>query len=514
MTVPSSGQLSLGKIRQELESQIPSPVRTYPFPFEEGQVPTESEKQQDGYFVCDIEFPSSTPSDGLIFETGGAGIGHWIGFKGGLLKARVGDGGVNTNSSTFDAAIGTTSSYPIDGETHNLIWAWQINPGRIRVFIDGILKIDEFTSSNGPLANNKFAGSNFGNYLISANFVTSGDPTNAFPANSASNLRYYTGNLNIDQFLVYGNGPFTTNSTSLQDAELGNISSLNTNSTSIPDGNTPHKMSEWYNYDHNASTQQTPQINDYFLSLDGINDNLANLNHIGSLSNGGPYPNLSNTDMTISFWFRNNLSTKQSMYFLVSMPSSKTWFDRPVIRIHYMANLNRFAFEVAETTSNRVRKEAVLHNQSGITGISNSSTGWTSSQRGNTNTDGFTLVTWVYFASGDAKLYWNDSEFTSFVNVTTSGFSSNIMNDDLQTTIGSHLGSNGYVGGDIDEMKFYSRALSSQEIASLWNSGSIINATGAGVTNNLITEFSMENNETDSAIAFNMTNNGGSFLTY
>jgi hypothetical protein len=510
MAVPSSGELTLGKIRQELEYSPPSPVRTYSFPSQEIQVPTESEKNLDGYFVCDIEFPSSTPSDGLIFETGGGGDGHWIGFRGGLLKARAGDGGVNSNTSTFNAAIGTTNSYPTDGQIHTLLWAWEINPGRIRVFIDGELKIDEFTTNNGPLSNNQMAGTNVGNYLANASNVTVGDTTISYSPSTASELSYYTGIPNINNFKSYSSGPFTTNSTSLQDAELGNISPLNTNSTSIPDGNSPHKISEWYGYDHDAQTPPTNNIS--FLRLDGVNDNISN-NHVGT----DVYPNLSNTDLTISFWYRANLQSKQNMYFLVSLLASDSWLSRPLIRMHYAANLNRLNFEVAQDSNNRARTEAVLHDDTSTTGISNFSTGWVSSQRGNTNSDGFTMITWTYDASNASlQLYWNDTPLSSgaFVNTTSTGFSSNIMNNDIFSVIGSTPVNNNNTGGDLDAIKFYNRKLSSSEISNLWNGGTIVDATTAGVTNNLTTEFNFEGNVSDSANAFNMNNNGGSILNY
>lgn len=50
-----------------------------------------------------------------------------------------------------------------------------------------------------------------------------------------------------------GNSNATT-STSLRLASDGDIDTINQSSASFPDGSTPHSMSEWYSYDHSASS--------------------------------------------------------------------------------------------------------------------------------------------------------------------------------------------------------------------------------------------------------------------
>lgn len=48
----------------------------------------------------------------------------------------------------------------------------------------------------------------------------------------------------------YLNGPYTSNETSLNDLESGVYDTLNTNSSSMPNGSIPNSMSEWYDYVH------------------------------------------------------------------------------------------------------------------------------------------------------------------------------------------------------------------------------------------------------------------------
>ncbi len=52
----------------------------------------------------------------------------------------------------------------------------------------------------------------------------------------------------------YGNGPWTTNTTTLKNCNLFVYDSRNTNSDDYPNSSEPHKMTEWYSYHHNATS--------------------------------------------------------------------------------------------------------------------------------------------------------------------------------------------------------------------------------------------------------------------
>ena len=54
----------------------------------------------------------------------------------------------------------------------------------------------------------------------------------------------------------YDNGPDTSNATSLKDASDGSIDTINTENDSAdrPDGSAPHSMSEFYSYNHDATS--------------------------------------------------------------------------------------------------------------------------------------------------------------------------------------------------------------------------------------------------------------------
>ena len=51
----------------------------------------------------------------------------------------------------------------------------------------------------------------------------------------------------------YGNGPYTTNATSLKNCNTWVYDSKNNYSDYFPNSTAPHQMSEWYRYHHNAS---------------------------------------------------------------------------------------------------------------------------------------------------------------------------------------------------------------------------------------------------------------------
>lgn len=61
--------------------------------------------------------------------------------------------------------------------------------------------------------------------------------------------------------LKVSNSPF-----SIRQAELGNYDTININSASKPDGNSPHSFSEWYEYNHNPIVIEPDTWTD-FISL-------------------------------------------------------------------------------------------------------------------------------------------------------------------------------------------------------------------------------------------------------
>ena len=71
---------------------------------------------------------------------------------------------------------------------------------------------------------------------------------------------------------------------SLKNMSTGVTETLNTSSASIPDGIAPHKMSEWYGYDHNTSTATAPTVG---TGLCSWNSTSNKIDAFGSVSSDG-----------------------------------------------------------------------------------------------------------------------------------------------------------------------------------------------------------------------------------
>ena len=56
----------------------------------------------------------------------------------------------------------------------------------------------------------------------------------------------------------YDNGPYITNPSNLRDCADGTVDTINTNNDigNRPNGSAPHSMDEWYNYNHDATSDK------------------------------------------------------------------------------------------------------------------------------------------------------------------------------------------------------------------------------------------------------------------
>lgn len=258
--------------------------------------------------------------------------------------------------------------------------------------------------------------------------------------------------------------------TNLRGLENGDFGAINTNNAAAdrPNGSPPHSLSEWYSYDHNATP---PYSNDYYYSGDGVNDYATGL--------WGGYQALVNNDWSISCWIRNNESTKINMtlWDFNSNTTINNGSNANRVFLQYVGSFNRLQARVRSNSANFDRSWA-LHDNSSATGVSNSSTGWTSSQRGNVNSDNFCHLVVTYDASQSTgasafKVYWNGTELTTqaaATNGTRTNFNSGRMM--LGAAINNTTGT-GNANVDIDEWALYKDILTSSEVSTLYNSGTI-----------------------------------------
>lgn len=254
--------------------------------------------------------------------------------------------------------------------------------------------------------------------------------------------------------------------TSLARLSEGNPVPLNEDNATAnkPDGNQPHAMSEFFSYDHYA--------NSHYYTNDGVNDYIK-----GTWSG---YTTLHNVDWSVSFWVRQNQSTGASQQFWDWNANSTLNSGNTTNRIflQYNNNLNRFVLRVRTNATNFDRQWG-LHDNNGATGTgTNSGVKWTSSNRGNVNSDGFCHIAVTYDASQTTgtnafKIYWNGSELTNQATA-NNGTRTSATFASLSIGAAQHNTTSGVANVDIDEWAFYKDILTSSEVSTLYNSGTIV----------------------------------------
>lgn len=290
----------------------------------------------------------------------------------------------------------------------------------------------------------------------------------------------------------------TNNGLSLSGLEGGIYGAINTNSTSYPDGNQPNEMSEWYSYDH------TLNVNTKYIRFDrGDALKKTGFSSIMDLS--------SSQDFTISMWVRQDATAaaQQNQILIDMCTSTSSTNDR--FFIQYDKNGNRFVVRMRTNSTNFTLNYEIEANNSSMGLGTSASTLWSSTNRGNVNSDGFCLLTVVYDASQSTPanaftFYWNATEVTSSsgagagarttraVNFVTLGNN----NHNPTTTAG------GFVGA-MDEVKIFTSALSAANVSTLYNSGVIANSSVTYSTG-LLTEFEFEGSVADSAGILSVVN--------
>lgn len=177
------------------------------------------DKTQNIAFECYVRLPKSPAPWSVLWEDGGAGVGAALYItSSGQMVLRAGSGSPSVQASTADTAILTT---PVgaDGKVHRIAWDIRINPGRVRLWIDGVQIGEAHTTGGGPLSGSVYAGSDWGGYLR----PSTGDGSFAGVASggawwsdraSASSLRVWADRLHVlpltvDPVTAIPNGTFS-----------------------------------------------------------------------------------------------------------------------------------------------------------------------------------------------------------------------------------------------------------------------------------------------------------------
>jgi hypothetical protein len=206
----------------------------------------------------------------------------------------------------------------------------------------------------------------------------------------------------------------------------------------------------------------------YYMN-DGVNDYIS-----GAWSRSY---DLTNNDWSMVCWVKTDQSTKANGVFWSFGASTPTSANR--VYLQYNSTFNRLVANLRTNSQNFIRAFA-LHDNSGVTGITNSGTGWVTSQRGNTNSEGWTMLTVTYDASQTTptaafKIYWNASELTVQAAASNQGRTAFTPGTMTLMDLSDSLPTSNNAEFSIDEWKYFETILSSTNVSTLYNSGTIRN---------------------------------------
>lgn len=298
---------------------------------------------------------------------------------------------------------------------------------------------------------------------------------------------------------------------SLASSSTGVYATINTANAAAnrPDGLGNHAISEWFGYDHSLSSS-TPS--EYYWLGDGSNDTIKFTGHSSALFQ-------LNDDFSYSGWFRID-ETFNDTQFLGTF-SKATPSGNDIIMVMYQKTSARLMLRFRKGGGGNFHQRfwsLYSANNTSISGVN--SNGWYSSNRGNANSEGFVHLAFTRDNSDTTytgmNCYWNGQKLPEHIQFN----SRSLANFDIASmAIGDSISAatnNALVfKGGIDAVSVYDKELTQAEVTSLYNSGTPITCADAGVTSNLLAEYRLENNTTNSSGTFpSLTNTGGTFTAY
>jgi hypothetical protein len=256
---------------------------------------------------------------------------------------------------------------------------------------------------------------------------------------------------------------------------------INTASSPYPDNVQPHQYSEWYSYDHSATSNA--KYWSFASSGQGLTFNRTGGNTLSTAN-----------DICISFWIRPEWSATDVNAMLYEINNSPTATTNRLFLL-YDYGLNRLVARLRTNGTNSRGTHWNLNSNSSQTGLTSGN--WHSGNRGNVNSDGFAHIVITFDSSastGQAAFdcYWNGSKLPNkLTNLTSTIFNYS------PSYIGINRPPSGT--GSAREAKydnvafFFNKMLSSTEITNLYNSGTSLTPADVGEDDNVALIFDAEN---------------------
>jgi|21_taG_2_1085346.scaffolds.fasta_scaffold22262_2 hypothetical protein len=295
-----------------------------------------------------------------------------------------------------------------------------------------------------------------------------------------------SGEIKISDILTEAGLSATLDDTSLGALEAGSVFTINTAnpSTDYPDGSAPASISEWYGYDHNASTgNQNLAYWQFSNSGEGLRFDRAS----GTSFTTG-------SDICISFWIRPEWASTDTNALMFEMsPNTTSTNDR--FFLLYDFGLNRF---VARHRSNGTNSRGTHWNlQSNNTQTGTGSSKWSSSNVGNVNTGGLAHIVLTYDASASSgsaafDCYWNGVKMPNKLTNLTSTITAFDIEDVFINRSVANTNSSREARYD-NVAVFHNKMLTQSEITSLYNSGASSPPEDVALDDNVMFVFDTEN---------------------
>ncbi len=303
---------------------------------------------------------------------------------------------------------------------------------------------------------------------------------------------------------------------------------LNANSASAPNQSTPHAMSEWYGYDHDAAAS--------FVNAKAVSKTLSTGtgNSINFVDTDDTFNFTGTTAWSISFWVKAgwtvNLNT--NIHFFIGQKQNASYQLSDMIKVIYTESTNRIRLQYGNktTASDAWTKQGewLFHSNSGAYAAGYAAAGlgstfWSASNRGYVNSDNYTMITVTKSTTNGTsgmKLYWNANNAGAPPITYTSGSGSPAMSTTNNRSWS--VGSNGVANGETktgdgsatvyNDLTMWNKELSASEVSSLYNSGTVIDATTHSAASNLVGYWKWEGNGNATVSNDNFTISGGSAI--
>ena len=250
-----------------------------------------------------------------------------------------------------------------------------------------------------------------------------------------------------------------------QTGAYGTINTANP-AANRPDQSQPHKMSEWYSYNHSLSAN-VKYWN--FADTQGLGFSASSARSTGN-------------DFSVSFWINPKWANSDTNVMLFMATNSTTATSNRLFFM-YDYGLNRF---IARFRSNAVNSRGThwnLNSNSAQTGITSGK--WHGTQKGNVNSDDMVHIVLTFDISQTSgmaafEMYWNGVRMPNkLTSLTSSFFHFNMDNIYINR---SNNGTGNSRASEYDNYTFFDNKLLSQtEITNIYNSGTSLPAASPSI---------------------------------